>query len=711
MIERIEGEIIGFTFRSEDWAVARLRLADGGEAAVVGVLSQVQPGQRISGTGSWEQNNRFGRQFKLDSCLVESPATRDGLVRYLASAFTGIGNELAQRIVDRFGLDALRIVQEEPGKLVGIPGISRRKIEKIALEHEATAASAALQVTLRGHGLSPGLVARVMQQFGADAAAIIIRSPYRLTEVKGIGFRTADAIARSQGARPDDPPRVHAATLYLLREAEGEGSCFLPETVLRERLLRLEVTEAAATIGLDLLNAGGQLVRHNTDTPGEVACFLADIERRERRVAQALLARRHHELRPGLAEEIQNAERRVGLTLDGGQRAAVELALTERLVVITGGPGTGKTTILRVLLSIGTARQEAWACAAPTGRAAFRLSSGTGHPASTLHRLLEFSPKNGEFLRCASRPLDAAVVVVDETSMVDLVLLDHLLVALAEGARLILVGDADQLPSVGPGQVLRDIIGAGAVAVARLNEVYRQADDSGIVAAAHEVNRGRAPMSSERRGESRVRQDFFLVTKEHAEDAAAALLEIVGRRLPRLGFDPRRDVQVLTPVHAGPLGTVALSKSIQALLNPEGEQLERRGRVYRVSDRVIQTRNDYDLEVFNGDVGLVTAVAAGSMVVDFGGRSVTMIGEALDALELAWAISIHKSQGSEYPAVVVALHHSHYVMLRRTLLYTAITRARRFCCVVGSARALEVAVLREGGDERHTMLKQRLATG
>ncbi len=706
--DRLEGEVSGFSFKSGDggFAVAKIKVQTGAEVTAVGAIAHLFEGQRLVANGQWVNDGRFGRQFKIESCLVEEPRTLRGLERYLSAAIEGVGPELARRIVETFGLDSLQVLEGQQERLAEVPGIGEKTREKIIAAWARDAAGRELEVTLRGFGLGPVLCRRISEKFGADALSVVTRHPYRLVDIKGVGFRTADQIARANGVAKDDPSRVQAAVSFCLEEAEDEGSCFLPESVLVERLVKLDVPEGAGRAELDRMAGFGRVVRHGAPVEEQRAIYRPPTERLESKVARSL----HDHLTdvpPVRAVDVSRAEVACKLELHPAQRAAVELSLASGTSIITGGPGTGKTTILKVLLAAGRQRNEKWLCAAPTGRAARRLSESSGQEAKTLHRLLEYSMQDMDFTRNSAKPLEADGVLVDESSMLDLKLMGALLDALPPKCRLVLVGDVDQLPSVGAGQVLRDCIDSGVLPVARLTEVYRQANDSGIVRNAHRINHGVVPVSGEKDEEGEVR-DFFVLTREDATDAQNLLLQVIQKRLPALGFDPKRDVQVLTPMHGGLLGTNALNERLQAALNPDGAALVRGNRTYRVGDRVLQTRNDYDNDIFNGDVGVVCSVESGALTADFDGREVTLVGDSIDAIELAYAISIHKSQGSEYPAVIVALHHSHFVMLRRNLLYTALTRARRFACVVASARALRTAVGRCGGDERYTGLAGRL---
>ncbi|MCK6506395.1 ATP-dependent RecD-like DNA helicase [Myxococcota bacterium] len=715
--QTLEGELLRFQYQADDgaFAVARIKLAGGGEALAVGPLGHVTEGQHLNLTGRWTEHPAFGRQFKVQGVLVEDPRTLRGLERYLASgAVQGLGPVFAQRVVEHFGLDTLRVIAEQPERLQEVEGIGKKRMEQLKAQWEKDRAHREVMATLRGYGLGAALAARIVERWGKDAAAIVAREPYRMcAEIVGIGFRTADAIARQNGIGRDDAARAEAALVHLLREAEGQGHCFLPWGELLRRAEGLEVPADQATPARDRLALRSKVVVRRGLDPDRDPVYPPDLAHAELAVSRRLasLARSDPPARQARARDaIDQAQAAIGLSLAPGQRAAVELALTHGVSVITGGPGTGKTTIVRVLVEAARRLDEELRLAAPTGRAAKRLFEATGAEAKTIHRLLEWNGRTGQFQRDLDLPLEGDGVLVDEASMVDLRLMQSLLRALPPGARLVLVGDADQLPSVGAGRVLADVIASGVIPVATLREVFRQAAGSGIVRNAWRVNEGALPVSSER--EEGVARDLFVVHRAEVAEARDTLLEVVARRLPKLGFDPLREVQVLTPMHSGPLGTVALNEALQALLNPSGPTLVRGGRTLRQGDRVLQVRNNYDLDVFNGDVGRVTTVTDNGVVVDFGDErdrnEVAITGEDLADLELAWAISIHKSQGSEYPAVVIALHRAHRVMLRRNLLYTAITRARRFCCIVGDPWAIDQACQERGGDERWTGLAAAL---
>ncbi|MBN1336139.1 MAG: ATP-dependent RecD-like DNA helicase [Deltaproteobacteria bacterium] len=716
---RLDGEWIATSYQDErtGFAVGRLRLADGDEATVVGPLASLRPGQHAVLGGRWEQHAQHGRQFRAETFLVDDPRTLQGLHAYLGSGIVkGIGPEIAGRLVERFGLDVFRVLEEEPDRLQQVPGVGPARVASIREAWAADRKDREIRATLQGHGFAPSLARRVIERYGSGALAVIRRDPYRMmSEVPGVGFRTADRVARQNGILADDPARVEAAVLHVLAQAaEDDGHCYLPEAEVIERVGKLDVPpplvrEASLRLG-DL----GRVRIGEARDPGLRPVQQSALARSERSVARHLVrlaARRPH---PSLLG-VTDAERASGLVLSPGQRGALEAALQEGVVVITGGPGTGKTTLVRVLLAALRRLGESWKLAAPTGRAARRLAEATGQEAATLHRLLDFGFPEMRFRRNAVNPLDADGVIVDEASMVDLGLMEALLEAMPARGRLVLVGDAHQLPPVGPGQVLADIIASGVLPVVTLTDIHRQVAGSGIVVNAHRVDRGEMPVSSEKEPQTvrpapspEPRRDFFLVDREEPEEVRAALLEVVTRRLPAHGFHPMDDIQVLVPMHRGDLGTVALNRLLQDALNPTGPTLERHDWRFRVGDRVIQTRNDYDTEVFNGEVGRVLSAAGDELVVDFDGRVVTLAGDALHDLEPAYAITVHKSQGSEYPAVVVVLHRAHQVMLRRNLLYTAITRASAFCCIVGSRPALRLAVNVSGRRDRHTLLDDLL---
>ncbi|MEL6349010.1 MAG: ATP-dependent RecD-like DNA helicase [Myxococcota bacterium] len=703
--EQISGELLGFTFRADDraFAVAKIRAANNSEFIAVGPLGHVTEGQHVSLTGRWMHHDTFGRQFKVRGFLVEDPRTIRGLQLYLSSgAVPGLGKTIAKRIVEAFGLETLKILNESPGRLREVEGIGPKRLKRILSQWTKDTVGREVHATLRGYGIGDALSRRIIEHYGEDAMKVITEHPYRMTaEVRGVGFRTADLIARERGLAIDSPERAQAALIHVLREAaSSEGHCYLPRGELVERARRLQVPADAAGSAVDVVATAGLAVIQN-----EERVLLPWLANAEDRISRRL-KRLERSAPPPVIIDPGPIEVSLSMTLSIGQRAAVELALQSGVSIITGGPGTGKTTIVRVLLAAANANQEQWLLAAPTGRAARRLAEATGQEAKTIHRLLEYNGRSHRFDRDFANPLDADGVLIDEASMIDVSLMDDLLAAIPPACRLVLVGDADQLPSVGPGRVLADIIDSERVAVARLSEVYRQAAHSGIVLNAHRINRGEIPLSGQQ--EIPPREDFYRVHREDPREARAALLQIVSARLPRLGFDPKVDVQVLTPMHNGPLGTTALNVALQGLLNPGSPAFKRGDRELRVGDRVIQVKNDYDHDIFNGDVGRVLAVSTRGVEVEFEGQRVSLSADKTNDLQLAYAISVHKSQGSEYPAVILVLHRAHRMMLRRNLLYTAVTRAKRFCCLIDTPWAVSRAVSQAGGVRRYTHLKALL---
>ncbi len=706
----LEGEVIGFRYVKDDgsFAIVRMRLADGREVAAVGPLGHVQAGQHLTLHGTWEDRAMFGRQYRVRTVSVADPRTLRGIELYLAGgSVKGLGPAFARRIIDYFGSDTLRIIDDEPHRLLEVPGIGQKKVADILEAWKKDRAFREVHALLRGFGIGQALSNRIVERYGRKAGTIVREQPYRLAaEIRGVGFRTADAIAREVGIAPDHPARAEAAVHYLLSEAENDGHCFLPEAELVRRAESLSLPGPTVTAALDRLDQADTIVRHPATLPGGRPVFSTELEHCEQDIA----ARVRNLLRLARLPSVDTApdEAALGIELHPQQQKAVSLALENGVSVITGGPGTGKTTIVQVLLRRARRSGQIWLLGAPTGRASRRLAEATGAEAKTLHRLLEFNPRTSEFTRNAQNPLEAEGVLIDEASMVDARLMASLLEALPDGCRLVLVGDSDQLPSVGAGRVLADLIGCGVVPVATLTEVFRQAAGSGIVHNAWRVHRGEDPVSSER--EDLVQKDFFILPRRSADQAVQALLKSVTERLPKLGFDPKNDVQVLTPMHGGPLGTEALNHVLQAALNADGVPMD--GKYpFRIGDRVMQTRNNYDHDVFNGDVGVVESIESGGCTVNFDGTRVAMSGPQLDDITLAYAISIHKSQGSEYPAVVMVLHRAHRIMLRRNLVYTGMTRARKFCCIIGEPEAIHTATQTRGGDNRYSLLATRIEHG
>ena len=741
---------------------------------VVGNLPEVNPGEWLKLTGQWLNHAKHGRQFQVELCEQAVPATVEGIKRYLGSGMVrGVGKVMAERIVDRFGADTLTIIDEQPERLGEVLGIGRKRVDNVIKAWAEQRAIKDVMVFLHSHAISTHLAVKIYKQYGDQSLAVVQSTPYRLVQdIHGIGFKTADKIAQALGLSPDDPARIEAGIHYTLSKMADEGHVYAPQAELEPAAADIlhvpaeRVTEVLASL------ENSDLVRRETIT------YQTTDDRRQTTAAEQVSMLREEQAiylpalyysETGLTRQVQrlvehptsrlsnltagirlvttdNRQQTVlegqsvvrglssvvgqgGSPLTAQQHQAVNAALTHKLTILTGGPGTGKTTTMRTLLDMLDSAGHSYALASPTGRAAKRLTEATGREAKTIHRLLEFKPGEG-FGRNERNPIDADLIVIDEASMLDLVLAYNLLRAIGPDSHLLLVGDVDQLPSVGAGDVLRDLIASGVAAVVRLETIFRQAADSLIIRNAHRINQGLMPETAA--GEAGARQesggrgageaavggqpasDFFLFIKEDPGETADLLVDIVAKRLPqKFGLDPFDDVQVLAPMYNGLAGVTRLNGLLQEALNPmQRHKLERRigGRTFRVGDKVMQTVNNYDKSVYNGDIGRITAmdVIGQTMTVVIDGASVVYDFLEVDELIHAYAVSVHKSQGSEYPCVVIPVVMQHYMMLQRNLLYTAVTRARKLAILVGTRRAIQIAVRNNAVAERHTALDWRL---
>ncbi|MEM9594384.1 MAG: ATP-dependent RecD-like DNA helicase [Acidobacteriota bacterium] len=715
---QIEGvvERIVFANRETGWAVVSATVRGRGEMTLTGPLLGVQPGETLKVTGSWVHDRRYGKQLQVERFETVRPATLIGIERYLSSGLVeGIGGTLAKGLVQAFGLDTLEVIDHQPERLREVPGIGAKRSERIVAAWKRQRGVRDVMVFLRSHGISANWASKIHRHYGDDALRVVQETPHRLArDIFGIGFVTADKIARDVGVAKDAPERADAGVLHILRQGVDQGHLFLPEQDLltaAARLLDLAGEPVEAALGR-LLDAG-DLVAADAGDPLGRGIFPRRLARAEAGLAAGLRALTAQKELP-LDIEVERAvawyESRSGIELASQQRHALAMALTSKVLVLTGGPGTGKTTLIRGVVEILGKKGLRLALTAPTGRAARRLADATGEDAKTLHRLLEFQPETRRFARGPGHPLSADLVVVDEASMLDVSLAHSLVSALPRTARLLLVGDIDQLPSIGPGRVLADLIESGGVPVARLTEIFRQARRSLIVVNAHRVRDGLVPLPGTG-PESADGSDFFFIERQEPAAILDTLKHLVTERIPgHFGFTVDQDIQVLTPMRRGLLGAANLNAELQAQVNPEGATVARGSSVLRQGDRVMQRRNNYDLGVFNGDVGRILAFELGEQraSVDLEGRIVSYPFAKLDELTLAYACSIHKSQGSEYPCVVVPLHTQHYALLQRNLLYTAITRGRKLVVVVGSRRALGVAVHERSSRRRNTLLVRRL---
>jgi exodeoxyribonuclease V alpha subunit len=673
---------------------------------VLGELGSIKPGQYIRFHGRFERNPKHGRQFRAIRWEEIRPETREGLIRYLAGQFDGIGPALATRIVDTLGTKTLDILDSNPERLASIPGIGKRKTAAILRNWTDKRALADTSVFLSFLKLGPLTAQKIIRQYGFAAEQVIRDDPYRLAaDINGIGFVSADDVAARLDITGDDPRRVRAAIRYELEKARDEGHMCLPRNELISRCVSLlDVPGKTVNAAIESSGTDGEVTFRSTRA-GTVMVFDKSLDWVEKNVSDTLkkLVRSPvTKLGVDISKLYADELRTTGLAADKAQYDALNLAWNTPVFVITGGPGTGKTTLIRMLIRI--MRNLKIRLAAPTGRAAQRMTETSGMEAATIHRLLEFVPQTGCFNRNARRPLNAGAVIIDESSMLDAPLAMALLRALKKGTRLIWVGDVDQLPSVGPGRVLGDIIESGIVPVVRLNRIYRQESGSRIVLNAHRIIRGDFPVLENGRNGS----DFIFIEKDSPEDALDIIHRLPHRIARHLGVDPLTDVQVLSPMHRGLLGVQNLNETLRQVLNPTGKPIPAPGG-YRLGDKVMQTKNNYDQEVFNGDIGrILQSDSDGRTHIRFGGRTIVYSPDALEQITPAFASSIHKSQGSEYPAVVIPLHTQHFVMLRRQLLYTAVTRGKRLVVLVGSQKALRLAVKNSEENARHTLLKERL---
>lgn len=743
----LEGIVERITYYSDETGYTVLRLrptgisrgatASGGWGGddslltVVGHLPELTPGESLRLQGAWIAHAQYGRQFKAERCEQVLPASVEGIRRYLGSGLIkGVGPKTAERIVKKFGADTLRVIDEDPRRLREVLSIGAKRAALIAEAWEQQRAIKQVMIFLQGHGITTGLAVKIFKQYGDAAQEVVQTDPFRLArDIYGIGFKTADSIAFKLGMPADAPSRLEAGVAYALSELAEEGHVYGPlETLTDTAAELLSVEPALVAQAIERLLADDRLKRETLQLPDEsaparlrdeTAIYLTPlyfsevgVTHRLQNMIQSPASSLAALDRVRLDDLVEGATRAAGQTqLSDEQRLAIKRAVQHKVSVITGGPGTGKTTALRTLIALLESAHQSYVLASPTGRAAKRLSEATRRPAKTIHRLLGFQPGGG-FSHNEHNPLTAHLLVIDEASMVDLVLMNSLLKALDPATHLLLVGDSDQLPSVGAGDVLRDVIDSGVAAVTRLSVIFRQAQDSLIITNAHRINQGHMPIT--KTGDDDPAQDFYLFGVEEPEEAARLLVDVVQNRIPKkFGLNPVDDVQVLAPMYRGAVGVANLNGLLQQALNPEAPRKAERkigGRAFRVGDKLMVTRNNYDKDTFNGDIGRLTGIdlEEQALTINFDGREVNYDWLEADELAHAFATSVHKSQGSEYPAVVIPLMTQHYMMLQRNLLYTAVTRAKKLCVLVGSKRAVAMAVKNATVAQRFSGLEARL---
>ncbi len=722
MLVELKGQIERITFSNEEngFTVAQLKVRGQRHlVTIVGYLMAPKPGEQLRLQGEWCLHPKYGEQFKFSEHETLFPATVPGMEKYLASGFIkGIGPVMAERIVNKFAGETFQILDTRIDRLAEVSGIGPKRLAMICQAWEEQKQIREVMLFLQDHGISTAYAPKIFKHYGNQAVTIMQENPYQLaTDIFGIGFITADRIAEKLGFEKTTPARLEAGLLYTLQNLSNEGHVYYPLGPLMEKSQEiLEVDRELIGQALSRLAFRQEIMVEEPwdQEAGEEqrAVYLTGFYLAETNAAKRLkmLLQAQQQL-PFVDPDkaLEWVQQRLGLTLAPQQSDAVKMSLRQKVLIITGGPGTGKTTIINAILKIWDRLGINMMMAAPTGRAAKRMSEVTGREAKTIHRLLEYSQQKGGFQVSESRTLPCDLLIIDEASMVDILLLHHLLKAVPRGATLILVGDANQLPSVGPGNVFRDMIASKAIPVVELTEIFRQAQESLIIVNAHRINRGEMPLWKP--GPDNL-ADFFFLEQEEPQDVLRVLLEMVKERIPRrFGFDPLEEIQVLTPMHRGVVGSATLNQALQQELNPGKEGLDRGGRMFKVNDKVMQIKNNYDKEVFNGDIGRIVRInmEMQEMTVVFDNREVIYDFSELDELILAYAISVHKSQGSEYAAVVLPLVTQHFMLLQRNLIYTAVTRGKKLVVLVGAKKALAIGIKNDKTRKRYTNFWRRLA--
>ena len=717
-IETVSGLIERVTFHSEESGFAVLRVKISGHrelVTVIGTLASVTSGEWLKAQGRWFVDPKHGQQFKADVLETTQPDTAEGIKRYLGSGLIkGIGPKFAERLVKKFGTKVLDVIERFPRKLLDVDGIGKVRLDRIRKAWAEQKSIREIMIFLHSHGVGTSRAFRIYKTYGDKAVPVIQENPYRLSnDIWGVGFKTADDLAFSLGIAKESDIRARAGVEYVLSELTNEGHCAYPQRELIERAAKvLEIRSGIVSDAVDHLLEEQRLAKRiQNDTE---LIYLSALDMSEHYLARDLveLAQGKHPCpKIDVSKALEWVEQKLGFELAVAQREAVSEAIQQKVLIITGGPGVGKTTLVNAIVKIFRAKKLKVLLCAPTGRAAKRMSESTGIEAKTIHRLLEFDPATGRFKHNNEKPLKGDIIIVDETSMIDLVLAHQFVRAIPSNAALIIVGDVDQLPSVGPGSVLRDIIQSEVFKVCSLTEIFRQAAESSIITNAHRINSGQFPIWPKHKVDSPRDTDFYFVEAEEPERGVEIIVKLYSERIKQqFGFDPVSDIQVLTPMLRGELGARNLNVVLQAAVNPIGDSIQRYGWTYRAGDKVMQIVNNYDKDIFNGDIGSIISMdhEERELTIHFDGRNLKYDFDELDELILSYAVTIHKSQGSEYPCVIIPLHTQHYMLLQRNLLYTAVTRGRQLVVLVGTKKALHIAVKKTESTRRFTSLKERL---
>jgi exodeoxyribonuclease V alpha subunit len=720
----LRGQIERITYTNDEngYTIARVKVPGRKDlVTIIGNIVNPTPGEIISMKGEWGNHPIYGEQFKIAYCESAVPATVHGIEKYLGSGLVkGIGPVMAKRIVRRFKEETLNVIELDIERLAAIDGIGVKRIAMIKKAWEDQKEIRSIMIFLQSHGVGPGYSAKIYKHYGNASIAVVKENPYRLaTDVFGIGFVTADKIAQKMGFAKDSQLRAEAGILFVLHALTDEGHVYYPYEPLIVRCMEiLDIDRGIVERAIETIAADKRIVIEDLNRQTADACensgkavYLAGYHTAETQLAARLktLIRAPQAFRRIDAEKaIQWIQEKLAITLADRQIEAVRCMTGNKVMVITGGPGTGKTTLINAIIRICSVIKTKTMLAAPTGRAAKRMTEATGYEAKTIHRLLEYSRQKGGFQKNEEAPLDCDLLIVDETSMIDTLLMHHLLKAVPARAAFVMVGDVNQLPSVGAGNVLKDIIESGAVPVVELNEIFRQARESSIIVNAHLINEGAMPNLNSSQDKL---DDFYFIEQEDPQKVLELIITLVKERIPRrFGFDPLDDIQVLTPMHRGIVGGTNLNQELQKALNPGDEGVTRMGRLYKVNDKVMQITNNYDKEVYNGDIGRILAIDAEAqeIIVSIDNREIPYGYSEMDELVHAYAVSIHKSQGSEYPAVVIPILTQHYILLQRNLLYTGVTRGKKLVVIIGTKRATAIAIRNNKTQKRYTLLSGRM---